>query len=81
VATWTPPPAPDWTSRLQPETPPTPAAEGPSRVESALSGEETPPRGIPAAERGWFDEYPEDGEQPRFGPTGQPTELPYRYRP
>ncbi|MFC3451792.1 hypothetical protein [Amycolatopsis speibonae] len=48
----------------------------------------TPPRGIPMG-RGWFDELaenvpesskldqPEGGE---FGPTGDPTEIPYRYR-
>lgn len=41
---------------------------------------DTPPRGISATDRGWFDEYP-DAEPPQFGPTGQPTELPYRYRP
>jgi hypothetical protein len=41
---------------------------------------DTPPRGIPAADRGWFDEYA-DEEPVQFGPTGQPTELPYRYRP
>jgi hypothetical protein len=48
----------------------------------------TPPRGVPM-HRGWFDELegdlpesskldpPESGE---FGPTGEPTEIPYRYR-
>ncbi|MEU8415863.1 hypothetical protein AB0C24_24015 [Amycolatopsis japonica] len=48
----------------------------------------TPPRGVPM-HRGWFDELaenvpesskvdqPEGGE---FGPTGDPTEIPYRYR-
>ncbi|WP_340684350.1 hypothetical protein [Amycolatopsis coloradensis] len=48
----------------------------------------TPPRGLPM-HRGWFDELaenvpesskvdpPEGGE---FGPTGDPTEIPYRYR-
>jgi len=48
----------------------------------------TPPRGVPT-HRGWFDELaenvpesskvdqPEGGE---FGPTGDPTEIPYRYR-
>ncbi|GAB3498501.1 hypothetical protein [Amycolatopsis cihanbeyliensis] len=42
-----------------------------------------------AAGRGWFDEMPEsekDGHQETadaegFGPTGDPTEIPYRYRP
>ena len=44
----------------------------------------TPPRGTP---RGWFDEFndqpqdPQDPEEPQdFGPTGQPTEIPYRYK-
>ncbi|MEV6642446.1 hypothetical protein [Amycolatopsis sp. NPDC051371] len=44
----------------------------------------TPPRGTP---RGWFDEFtdqpaaPENGEENQdFGPTGQPTEIPYRYK-
>lgn len=48
----------------------------------------TPPRGVPM-HRGWFDtlegdlpessklDPPEGGE---FGPTGEPTEIPYRYR-
>jgi hypothetical protein len=56
----------------------------------------TPPRGVslppkaPSADRGWFDELaaaeesrktedPERGNE--FGPTGDPTEIPYRYRP
>ncbi|MEV7091226.1 hypothetical protein AB0M80_00140 [Amycolatopsis sp. NPDC051045] len=41
----------------------------------------TPPRGTP---RGWFDEFPEqpaETEEPQdFGPTGQPTEIPYRFK-
>lgn len=40
----------------------------------------TPPRGTP---RGWFDEFaePKEPEEPQdFGPTGQPTEIPYRYK-
>ncbi|MTD58120.1 hypothetical protein [Amycolatopsis pithecellobii] len=41
---------------------------------------DTPQRGIPQSDRGWFDEFPEDTPT-QFGPTGQPTELPYRYRP
>ncbi|TNC23140.1 hypothetical protein [Amycolatopsis alkalitolerans] len=52
-------------------------AQDPDPVEPET---DTPPRGIPAAERGWFDNYP-DEDPPQFGPTGQPTELPYRYRP
>jgi hypothetical protein len=56
----------------------------------------TPPRGVslppkaPSADRGWFDELgvaeessktedPDRGNE--FGPTGDPTEIPYRYRP
>lgn len=39
---------------------------------------ETPPRGTP---RGWFDELPEQQEEAQdFGPTGQPTEIPYKYK-
>jgi hypothetical protein len=41
---------------------------------------ETPPRGTA---RGWFDEFTEnkEPEEPQdFGPTGQPTEIPYRYK-
>lgn len=34
--------------------------------------------------RGWFDEIgeqPADPEEPQeFGPTGLPTEIPYRYK-
>ncbi|WET80708.1 hypothetical protein P3102_05535 [Amycolatopsis sp. QT-25] len=48
----------------------------------------TPPRGIPM-NRGWFDELAENVpesskvdqlENTEFGPTGDPTEIPYRYR-
>ncbi|WP_442785339.1 hypothetical protein [Amycolatopsis sp. H20-H5] len=55
---------------------------------------DTPPRGtrLPPVDRGWFDEL--EGERPpesskldpavdgggEFGPTGDPTEIPYRYR-
>lgn len=55
---------------------PQPAAERPEPDTDT----DTPPRGIPATDRGWFDEHL-DAEPPQFGPTGQPTELPYRYRP
>ncbi|MFI5612321.1 hypothetical protein [Amycolatopsis sp. NPDC051903] len=45
--------------------------------------EATPPRGLPSA-RGWFDEYPDnpdgDGGGGEFGPTGEPTEIPFRWR-
>ncbi|SFQ74257.1 hypothetical protein SAMN05421810_11720 [Amycolatopsis arida] len=50
----------------------------------------TPPRGVPLppirkSHRGWFDEMTDDDtEDPAgggdFGPTGEPTEIPYRYR-
>ncbi|WP_199433855.1 hypothetical protein [Qaidamihabitans albus] len=47
----------------------------------------TPPRGFQRP-RGWFDELPEPektgdagaAEDAEFGPTGEPTEIPYRYR-
>ncbi|OXM49018.1 hypothetical protein [Amycolatopsis alba] len=48
----------------------------------------TPPRGVPMG-RGWFDELAENvpesskvdsSEGGEFGPTGDPTEIPYRYR-
>ncbi|MEV7553776.1 hypothetical protein AB0N89_29520 [Amycolatopsis sp. NPDC089917] len=48
----------------------------------------TPPRGVPM-DRGWFDELAESvpessktdsSEGDEFGPTGDPTEIPYRYR-
>lgn len=72
-----------------PETPTEPeprAAESPT----AESREpETPPRGVQRP-RGWFDELPsvdpeqrsggENGSGDEFGPTGEPTEIPYRYR-
>ncbi|MFD2421937.1 hypothetical protein [Amycolatopsis pigmentata] len=70
-----------------PRTPPVPPArqpiaenpESPAPAEPAPADEDTPPRGIPLADRGWFDELPaEDGAG--FGPTGNPTEIPYRYR-
>jgi len=49
----------------------------------AASDADTPPRGIPLNERGWFDEISADrssDQQGDFGPTGEPTEIPYRYR-
>ena len=45
--------------------------------------EDTPPRGL-QLDRGWFDPLPGEAsanEPADFGPTGDPTELPYRYRP
>ncbi|KAA9152836.1 hypothetical protein FPZ12_036140 [Amycolatopsis acidicola] len=57
-----------------------PAPEPPHSPPGADADADTPPRGIPISERGWFDNYP-DEEQTNFGPTGDPTELPYRYRP
>ncbi|MFD6068548.1 hypothetical protein ACFWGA_15230 [Amycolatopsis lurida] len=71
------PPAPPLTQPVSPP-PGIPLAPEPA----------TPPRGVPM-HRGWFDELaenvpesskvdqPEGGE---FGPTGDPTEIPYRYR-
>ncbi|UUV35060.1 hypothetical protein NQK81_16960 [Amycolatopsis roodepoortensis] len=71
------PPAPPSTQPVSPP-PGIPVAPEPA----------TPPRGVPM-HRGWFDELgenvpesskvdpPEGGE---FGPTGDPTEIPYRYR-
>jgi hypothetical protein len=35
-------------------------------------------------DRGWFDEFTDQPAEPEgeqeFGPTGQPTEIPYRYK-
>ncbi|WP_431875128.1 hypothetical protein [Amycolatopsis sacchari] len=79
------PPLPEPAARppRQPEPPAEAVAEepGPRPEEQAPAPDETdtPPRGIPVSERGWFDEYADEPAQ--FGPTGQPTELPYRYRP
>ncbi len=79
----TPPPAVDPPPvAVSPPSPPsgTPVPPAPEPA--------TPPRGVPV-HRGWFDELaenlpesskldpPEGGE---FGPTGEPTEIPYRYR-
>jgi hypothetical protein len=53
-----------------------PALPQPSRQEPP-----TPPRGTP---RGWFDEFTDQPAEPEenqdFGPTGTPTEIPYRYK-
>ncbi len=82
----TPPPAvmpPNAAPLPQPTSPSSPPQGVPVAPEPA-----TPPRGLPL-HRGWFDELgenvpesskvdqPEGGE---FGPTGDPTEIPYRYR-
>ncbi|MBB5855306.1 hypothetical protein HDA45_005393 [Amycolatopsis umgeniensis] len=78
-----PPPATTPPSSAMPPAPTAPPQGIPAAPEAA-----TPPRGIPMG-RGWFDELgenvpesskvdqPEGGE---FGPTGDPTEIPYRYR-
>jgi hypothetical protein len=45
--------------------------------------DDTPPRGMPLPQsRGWFDEFEnrEDNGGGEFGPTGEPTEIPYKYR-
>lgn len=71
------PPAPPLTQPVSPP-PGIPVAPEPA----------TPPRGVPM-HRGWFDELAENApesskvDQPEggeFGPTGDPTEIPYRYR-
>ncbi|GLY68218.1 hypothetical protein [Amycolatopsis taiwanensis] len=43
---------------------------------------DTPPHGLPLKRRGWFDEPPDDSSDTsvQFGPTGESTEIPYRYR-
>lgn len=54
---------------------------------------DTPPRGLrlPVNDRGWFDELPDSAsaassseppqtDETTFGPSGDPTEIPYRYR-
>ncbi|WP_414935516.1 hypothetical protein [Amycolatopsis sp. cmx-11-51] len=74
-----PPPGP----LPQPVSPSSPPRGIPVAPEDA-----TPPRGIPM-NRGWFDEMGENvpesskldpPENSEFGPTGDPTEIPYRYR-
>ncbi|WP_406641217.1 hypothetical protein [Amycolatopsis sp. WGS_07] len=62
-----------------PAVPPVPDYHAPSPADDAA----TPPRGIPVPDnRGWFDEHPdhEDDGPSDFGPTGQPTEVPFRWR-
>jgi hypothetical protein len=54
------------------------SAEPPTEPEPSADAD-TPPRGIPLGDRGWFDELPTAGGT-EFGPTGEPTEIPYRYR-
>lgn len=58
-----------------PATPPT-AASGPD------DEADTPPHGLPLRRRGWFDEASEapSDESAQFGPTGESTETPFRYR-
>lgn len=60
-----------------------PIAENPESpappAEPVPADEDTPPRGLPLGDRGWFDELP-DEDDAGFGPTGNPTEIPYRYR-
>jgi hypothetical protein len=73
----------------QPSAAPSPQpGEGATRDASPDPSPRTPPGGAPA-ERGWFDQLaegprpPESDEAedvPEFGPTGEPTEIPYRYR-
>ncbi|NYI87387.1 hypothetical protein HNR02_000710 [Amycolatopsis endophytica] len=71
-----PEPPPRFPEPLPPQPQPTPAAGIP--LGRTGDPETTPPQGIPRSDRDWFEEDPaEQG----FGPTGQPTELPYRYRP
>lgn len=70
-----PPAAPPATA-----VPPSAVAQ-PGAVPVADADVDTPPRGIPLRERGWFDEPPETSDEPaEFGPTGEPTEIPYRHR-
>ncbi|AXB47219.1 hypothetical protein A4R43_36185 [Amycolatopsis albispora] len=62
----------------------------PFAVPSARAEEaDTPPRGIRMGDRGWFDELPDSASaassseppgEATFGPSGDPTEIPYRYR-
>ncbi|UJW33162.1 hypothetical protein L3Q67_05045 [Saccharothrix sp. AJ9571] len=66
----------------------------PSPVVEVDPDTDTPPRGtrIPLNDRGWFDELPDSAsaassseppappEDTGFGPSGDPTEIPYRYR-
>jgi hypothetical protein len=90
TATPPPPPVPVPPAQLTP--PPAP----PSVPPPVESEPDTPPRGTPLpppsaqADRGWFDDLtgqaePQKPEKPsdggEFGPTGDPTEIPYRFRP
>ncbi|WP_020419718.1 hypothetical protein [Amycolatopsis sp. ATCC 39116] len=67
---------PRFTEPLPPQPQPTPAAGIP--LTRPTDPEPTPPRGTPQVNRDWFEP---DNPEHEFGPTGQPTELPYRYRP
>lgn len=83
-------------SQAEPEPPATtppssaiaPPLPQPASPASAPPEPATPPRGVPM-NRGWFDELAEnapesskvaESEGAEFGPTGDPTEIPYRYR-
>ncbi|NKQ57376.1 hypothetical protein HFP15_31380 [Amycolatopsis sp. K13G38] len=92
----TPVPAETPPSQPPPQEPPAPAPEAPqppvgwaqvappkAQEPRPASDEDTPPRGL-RLDRGWFDPLPGEAssdEPADFGPTGDPTELPYRYRP
>ncbi|WP_158885519.1 hypothetical protein [Amycolatopsis anabasis] len=76
----------------EPPKPPMPpsASEWVSKPPANQPDTDTPPRGTPAPDtgkpRGWFDDFTDqEPEKPAenggFGPTGEPTEIPYRYRP
>lgn len=80
------PAAPEPEPASSPSEPPMPAIPEPatSAAPSAAPDPDadTPPRGIPLGGRGWFDEASETSsdEPSEFGPTGEPTEIEYRYR-
>ncbi|NIH85318.1 hypothetical protein [Amycolatopsis granulosa] len=65
---------PRFTEPLPPQPQPTPAAGIPLGGRTADAEPAAPAR----ANRDWFEE---DQPEQDFGPTGRPTELPYRYRP
>jgi hypothetical protein len=80
------PPRPNGWVAQPPQRPADPDSDTPPR------GIPQPPEDQPK-ERGWFDDYTdeaegsdksggsgESGEGGEFGPTGEPTEIPYRYR-
>ncbi|OXM68592.1 hypothetical protein [Amycolatopsis sp. KNN50.9b] len=69
---------PRFTEPLPPQPQPTPAAGIPLGGLTKHDPEPTPPQGTPRVNRDWFEP---DQPEHEFGPTGQPTELPYRYRP